>query len=222
MIVWLASYPRSGNTLLRQILRQVFCQETFSRYSEQNNLARFPEVARMVGHVGYEGEWEHFYEKTMLSVDPCFIKTHEYPPDDQKTIYLVRDGRAATVSFFHFLHDLHRHAEVTMASVIEGRTRFGSWSGHLEAWHPLERPDTLLLQFENVLLDPCDVIDQLAAFTGLAAKSGWTNDLERLRNRFPGFFRDGSNEKNIAELSPDDEKLFWDVHGGWMRRLGYG
>ena len=34
MIVWLASYPRSGNTFLRMVLHFVYGQKTYSLYND--------------------------------------------------------------------------------------------------------------------------------------------------------------------------------------------
>jgi len=221
MIVWLASYPRSGSTLTRQVFRQIFGRETHSRYNDRKDISLVPEVVEAVGHASYEGEWPEFYARASEAEELFLVKTHEPPTDDHKAVYVVRDGRATLVSFFHFLCELRKREDIDMRRVLEGRVPFGSWSGHLDAWHPLDRPDTLLVRFEDLAADPRGPADQLASFLGIGKVAEWSNDLERLREIFPGFFRFGSNERNIAELAPEDEELFWQIHGVWMDRLGY-
>ncbi|NCA10341.1 hypothetical protein EBR56_00780 [bacterium] len=75
--------------------------------------------------------------------------------------------------------------------MIEGRTPFGSWGGHLDAWRPVDRPRTLLLRFEDLAERPQRGIDAIAGFLSRAPVAAWHNDLERLRTEFPGFFRSG-------------------------------
>jgi hypothetical protein len=85
MIVWLASYPRSGNRFMWSILREHFQFEVISQYTHTRAFQQYmanPDSAR---------------DKLVV------IKTHELPAQDQfPAIYLVRDGRDAYVSYAHF------------------------------------------------------------------------------------------------------------------------
>jgi hypothetical protein len=221
MIVWLASYPRSGSTLTRQVFRQIFGLRTHSRYNDRKDISLVPEVVDAVGHEPYVGEWPEFHERAAASDELFLVKTHEPPGDEGKAIYIVRDGRAAMVSFFHFLCEVRQRSDIDMPRVIEGRVPFGSWSNHLSAWNPLARPDTLLVRFEDLVAEPAAPAARIAEFLGIDQVAGWHNEIDRLRGVFPGFFRFGSNEKNIAELAAEHAELFWRMHGDWMRRLGY-
>lgn len=221
MIVWLASYPRSGNTLTRQLFKQMFGLETHSRYNDSMDIGAIPEVADAVGHRNYQGDWQDFYTQADQSAQLTLIKTHDPPNDDRRTIYIVRNGRAAVVSFCHFLRDFRKRIDIDMREVIEGRVPYGSWSQHLEAWQPLLRPDTLLVRFEDLLAEPDASAQRIGTFLGVAPTCAWRNELANLRQAYPGFFRDGDDTKNIAELTPDMDALFQLRHGVWSRRLGY-
>ena len=221
MIVWLASYPRSGNTLARQVLRQTMGIETYSRYNDRQDIGADPELSRAVGHVKYEGDWPTFREHAAKSEQLFVVKTHHPPEDDGKAIYIVRDGRASLVSFLHFRRDLRRQDNVDMSTILSGTGAYGSWAGHLDAWQPLTRPNTLLVRFENLTRDPLAEAARIAAFLGVEQRDTWVNDLERLHGLAPDFFRFGSNARNIAELSTADEQIFWSLNTGWMKRLGY-
>ncbi len=76
MIVWLASYPRSGNTLLRILLRQVFDIRTYS-LAGTKELSRFgSEVSELVGNMNTE--WTADIENSArLTSTTSFVKTHE-------------------------------------------------------------------------------------------------------------------------------------------------
>lgn len=221
MLVWLASYPRSGNTLARQVLRQVFGLESYSQYNDPKDIGERPEVAAAVGHVRFETPWPEFIAAAHATAEPVVVKTHHPPQDDAPAIYVVRDGRAAVVSFYHLLHDLRRREDVTIERVIDGATPFGSWSGHLDAWRPLDRPRTLLVRFEDLLAKPAEAVAAIAGVLGVAPQGPWRNEADRLHGLFPEFFRGGDDARNIGELSASQEAAFWERHGGWMERLGY-
>jgi hypothetical protein len=221
MIIWLASYPRSGNTLLRQILWQVFDHPTYSDSNDPKDLGIHEAGAKLVGHRNYTPPWSDFYVAAKEDSTLTLVKTHHPPKDDERAIYIVRDGRAAIVSYFHLLRDLRGRTEICLDAVIRGETPLGSWSKNLDHWQPQVRPDTLLLRFEDLRHRTEQCIRSVSEFTGLAPVRPWENPLVKLREAMPGFVRHGSNRSNIAELGRADLQLFWALHGGWMNTLGY-
>ena len=95
MICWLASYPRSGNTLLRIVLRQCFDIWSYGAVGEGDD-ASFDEIA---GHLSYEGERAAFLRDRRRWPGMHFVKTHiDIPAIKDRAIYVVRDGRAAIAS----------------------------------------------------------------------------------------------------------------------------
>jgi hypothetical protein len=220
MIVWLASYPRSGNLLTRLILAQAFGRRSASEYPEKGD--------GMAAQLGlsygkrYEGAAEDFFATARASPDLVFIKTHGPPRDDSPAIYILRDGRAAIVSYFHFLQDSDGLKDLSLAQVIRGEVGFGSWSGHLDAWLPFERRRTLVLRFEALIHRPQDAIAAIERFLARGASSPWINPFERIQRAAPAFFRHGDDRPNFAEIVGPDLDLFWAHHGAWMRQLGYG
>lgn len=50
MIVWLASYPRSGNTFLRVLFRHVFGIETYSVYNDLLDIGSDGDISAVTGH----------------------------------------------------------------------------------------------------------------------------------------------------------------------------
>jgi hypothetical protein len=236
VIVWLASYPRSGNTLARILLKTVFDLPSTSVYSpvkppDQDDepphsaVAAAGERRRVMLQgtgvaYGYPGTLDAFLSAARRAAAPVLVKTHDPPLDDGAAVVVVRDGRAAAVSYAHYLRQ-RIDGPVAMADVIAGRVGFGSWSGHLDAWQPLTRARTLLLRFEDIVGRPDAAIAALAGFLGRAPLGRWRNPNAELHAVDPFFFRGGSNDANIAELSAAELDAFWARHRGWMERLGY-
>ena len=102
MIVWLASYPRSGITLFRILLHRMYGLRNYSVYHRglsRKQLKQLP-IARMVGAAPMEQTLEAMVNRPEIHI----VMTHELPQQDSyPTIYLVRDGRDVMVSYAHFI-----------------------------------------------------------------------------------------------------------------------
>jgi hypothetical protein len=222
MIVWLASYPRSGNTLLRTMIHRVFGLPTHSIYDDRGDIGADEATTKAVGHAFLGGSWDERYPQLRDAAEVAFVKTHDGPTDDEKAVYVVRDPRAAIASYFHYLKDFRPDwAGCTIRDVASGVVPFGPWSYHLDRWNPLERPRTLLLRYEDLLTRPQQAIERLAQFCYLPAKCQWNNDFAGLHRVNPRFFRQGSATFDRSEYDEDSLLLLDALHGDWMDRLGY-
>ena len=221
MIIWLASYPRSGNTLLRVILHEVFGQKTYSKYNDPLDIGADASMRAAVGHEMLSRPWPEARAALANAPGPSFVKTHEGPEDAGKAIYVVRNGFAATRSYQNYLRDF-AGCECALEDVIIGRRGFVSWGLHLDLWQPLSRPDTLLVKFEDLAETPEPQIGRIAAFCGLEPRRQWTNDFEKLRALNPRFFRQGHTREAARGFSDQCGQLLWALHGDWMASLDYG
>ena len=220
MIVWLASYPRSGNTFVRMLLREYFGLETYSVYNDELDIGDSQVLSNTVGHRSYEGGWDAFYKTASSSEEITPIKTHDAPTDDAKAIFIVRDPAAVMVSLFYYLQNFGRF-EFSMEDVILGATAFGPWSRHLAAWSPSQRPNTLFLKYEEITAAPEVAVDQIATFLGLEKSDGALPAFSELQKAHPKFFRTGSDARNKSELSDGQRALLQFMCGSEMSSLGY-
>jgi len=226
--IWLASYPRSGNTLLRLLLRHVFGLRTASVYAgEIRTWEGARGLADLVGH----------YEKADLSAADLeataagrdtetnppeafqIVKTHEAPLDSGPAIFIVRDGRSSIVSYFHYLRDINS-STVALEDVLMGRQWPGSWSDHFRCWDPIRRPDTLLIRYEDLKGSTVNTCEKIGDFLQIPQVGAFGLSFSELHSLHPKFFRGGDDARNIAEMRLHQE-LFDSVHGDVMRELGY-
>lgn len=205
---WLASWPRSGNTLLRTVLHHCFDLKSASAYPA--DLAGNAALERHVGHIEQGEPLLDEWQRTGLAL----MKTHELPADDHRAIYVVRDGRAAAVSLWQFYR-----REIPLADVIAGKHRFGSWQTHLDAWHPETRADTLLLRYEDMVADLPQVLQQLSAFLDRPILQRAIPTREEIASSDGKWVRRGSDWRE--HMTPADEALFAEVNGAAMARLAY-
>jgi hypothetical protein len=224
MIVWLASYPRSGNTALRVLLNRVFGLETLSLYDDRTDIGASEERARLVGHRSHGRTAEAFAAEAAASAETFYVKTHELPPagQDWPAIVVVRDGRSAIVSYWHYRNRFGSTA-TTLKQVVTGDVMFGSWSAHVAAWLDAPLSRRLVLRYEEVASLTPETVARISDFLGVEPK-GIPADLgfAAARTAFPEFFRSGDDTKNIAELEATTCSVMFDaLHGPLQRRIGY-
>ncbi len=224
MLVWLASYPRSGNTLLRQVLK--YCFDLDSCEGLEPVPANFSEPDgirdEFYGAYFVEGDREEFYSRARGEEKLVLLKSHQLPRDDAKAIYVVRDGRLAVKSFVKF-QDTYHPGTSSFEALLLGDHPYGEWSSHFFAWCEARRGETLVVRFEELVNAGEALLARLAAFLGLPAPARpWVNPQAELRRRDPAFFGAGR-----AEWKPDpfwsETRLrqFYSLHGSLLARLGY-
>ena len=214
MKLWLASYPRSGNTLTRMILNECFGIKSTSVYLEEN--LALPTDQWLADRIGYWGDL-HLIDS---SPEWVAVKTHGLPTDDAPAIYIIRDGRAAFVSYAQWLA-ASAGARPAYPELIRGDVWPGSWTDHFHAWNAAVRKHTLLLRYEDLTLRQNETIATIGRFLDIQQKAPFTADFGELRSMYPTMFWRGSNQMNVADLGKH-EKLFRRLHGHTMQRLGYG
>jgi hypothetical protein len=128
---------------------------------------------------------------------PTFFKTHHLPqPEYRRVIYLVRDGRDAMVSYFHFLAAL-RGAPDFLKLVTTGESLFPCrWHEHIEAW--LANPhgaEIMIIRYERLKEDILGELKRICQFAGLERDQSM---LERI-----------AQNSTFAALSERERKLGW-------------
>ena len=220
MIIWLASYPRSGNTFFRIVLNKAFDLKTYSIYNDKFDIAADEKTAAIVGHQilpeGFDIEQARKDETLYI------IKTHELPDPrfTDRVIYLLRDGRESTLSYLKYLSDFHG-ASVTLSDVIRGDVFGGSWGAHVHAWSPGTRADTLLVRFEDLVADPRKYLQGIARFISKQPVSLEIPSFLELKSINAKFFRRGRTDSWREDYSELEHNYFWLKNCAEMIEYGY-
>jgi hypothetical protein len=222
-LIWLASFPRSGNTFFRILLKELSGIETYA--TSDSRLAQKIGLADTIGH------------RPLASMPadgtatPPVMKTHRLPEGAGPAIYLVRDGRDALVSYaryrvaFRSKKGKIRSFHSELRDLVEGQGPFGKWESHVFAWTRDRRDGTTtVVRFEDLIARPVEVFQKALAETdtGLEVLEGGTiPTFDELHRRWPDFFRKGQADTWRTEMSEETQDLFWATNGDAMDYLGY-
>ncbi|VTR93948.1 Sulfotransferase family protein OS=Desulfovibrio vulgaris subsp. vulgaris (strain DP4) GN=Dvul_3034 PE=4 SV=1: Sulfotransfer_1 [Gemmata massiliana] len=223
MLVWLASYPRSGNTLLRQVLKSCFDLNSCAGLEPSLAAERAgPDAfSAFYGAYFFAGDPEQFYLRARDGTDLVLVKTHQWPRDDEKAIYVVRDGRLALKSFAAY-QDTYHPGSSTPHALLIGDHVYGDWTSHYRAWSQ-RRGETLVLRFEELVEADTTLLTRIAEFLGVTGPiRPWVNPQSELRARAPEFFGPGNRTWRPDEFwTPALLRAFHTLHGPLLVDLGY-
>jgi hypothetical protein len=149
---YLVSYPRSGNTLLREYFAILQGRPQLSVYDGDVVAASHTALTHSLDHVE-------------------IVKSHRIPSLDGPVIYLVRDGRNASLSFLYMTFLFGGHQFSRLNEVYDGLRHLdeseGSWGDHVT--QALERSKThsvLFVRYEDLVSRPEAALSRIAAFLG--------------------------------------------------------
>jgi hypothetical protein len=223
MIVWLASYPRSGNTLLRTILKATMNQNSYFDEEVNSKVGWTAGEEGLFGHISRDVSFDDFYIKAKNSKELFLIKTHLPPKDQSPVIYIVRDGRSALWSYFQYHRNFIPDAPLSIIELILGLDFYGGWSEHYRTWMCSDRKK-LVLRYEELAGNlGREKLESIAKFLDYSGNlKAWVNPFIELKKGRPNFFRNGDADW----VPPNDwtkriNEIFFFIHGKLMDELGY-
>ena len=186
MIIWIASYPKSGNTYLRSFISSYY----FSKKGKFNfdlllNILQFPSVKFTKKKINSELEasqnWIYNQHQFFSGDKVHFIKTHssldQYNGNSftsknltSGAIYIVRDPRNLITSMTHhyslsyekaysvLIDDNQKLLEKSRDDDYSNFTFLGSWSNHYKSWKNSRNFQTLFLKYEDLEHDKLSLI----------------------------------------------------------------
>lgn len=225
MIIWLASYPRSGNTLLRTVIKQTMNLGSYSDEITPPIVGLTDHAKEKFGNLSFEGPWESFYHQASNSEDVFLVKTHLPPRDNQPVIYVIRDGRAATESYaaYHRRFVLDQKTHPSILELMLGDDYYGDWSSHYRMWHARMDARLMLVKFEELVNADRSLLEKLKEFLDFKGDiKPFQNPMEILHLENPDFFRAGKTLWNTSSEWVDElESLFIALHGKLLLQLDF-
>ncbi len=221
-MLWLASYPRSGNTFCRIVLSEVYGIKSSEFHNPQlqskdRSYLNYPVV------------------KTHLLPDELLLRDSSIP-----AVYLVRDGRDVMVSkAWHKTNivdpgsNFYRNLFEVIWAPRGGW--FGGWSQHVRLWR---RRAAVVIRFEDLIVDPVGCIERVRPYFPLPRpKSNKVPSFSELKSNSFQFgkgdevtnsseFRQKFFRRGISGAWKDEMSLFFQLffqlrHGRMLRKLGY-
>ena len=224
MIIWVASYPRSGNTLFRIVLDRMGLGPTYSIHND-----KALKVLNIEKEVGHEDLPEEGLEGLSNDSAIHFVKTHDLPgKDDYPTVYIVRDGRDAIVSYAHYLKNIDKKEfslGQIIAKLITGEIGgFGLWGDHVRKWR--RKPGKFaIVRYEELVRQPANevarVLRQLQIPEILVNEQISIPSFAELQNMNSEFFRAGQSGSWSNDMTGSLERQFWARHRMGMALAGY-
>lgn len=157
--VFIIGYPKSGNKWFQHLV---------SGIAYGVDPARTPDtvIQQLVPDIH---AWR-FYRRFST---PMFFKSHDLPrPEHKRVVYLLRDGRDAMVSYFHYTRAL-LDPNVDIGGFVRNTSIWPStWWEHVETWltNPYQA-QIITLRYEDLLADSARELVRFCEFAGIEYKA---------------------------------------------------
>jgi len=210
MFIWLASYPKSGNTLTRALVASYFFSKDGNfNFNLIKNILQFPDLGlfrRLGVDVKNEKQVIKNYIKAQESINiknsVQFLKTHSYLFNIQNNpftdlnnslgvVYIARDPRNVLLSASH--HNQKSH-EATAEDLINGHVLgkndgtkplvySGTWSGNFNSWKSFKDANKyLLVKYEDLINDKEKTFFKILKFLSMLKKVDFVLDKKKFQN----------------------------------------
>ncbi len=234
MIIWIASYPKSGNTYLRSFISSYF----FSKKGKFDfdlllNILQYPSVKFAKKKINSELEASQnwiFNQQQFFSGDKIhFIKTHNslnnYHGNNFTSknvslgaIYIVRDPRNLITSmtnhysltydeaYSKLINEKQTLLEKTSDGDHSNFTFLGSWSNHYKSWKNNNDFKTLFIKYEDLEDNKFDTFEKIINFINNLKKNKSLIDEKKLVNSINS--TNFSNLRNKEEIEGFEESVY--------------
>jgi len=210
MFIWLASYPKSGNTLVRSLLSSYFfSKDGIFNFEIIKNIKQFPtkEVFLKNGvEINNEKEVIRSYLKVQESINLKssiqFLKTHSYLFNIENNpftkleyslgvIYIVRDPRNVVLSVSNHNSQSHEKSTEDLISGRQIRNKVkediivypGTWGGNYNSWKSFKPVNKyLLIHYEDLIKEKDKTFNEILKFIHNLKKVEFVLDKKKFNN----------------------------------------
>ena len=192
MIIWIASYPKSGNTYLRSFISSYyFSKKGKFSFDLLLNILQFPSIKFTKKKISSELEasqnWIYNQQQFFSGDKVHLIKTHSslneyngYSFTNKNlslgAIYIVRDPRNLITSMMHhyslnydqayskLINEKQTLLEKSTDGDYSNFTYLGSWSSHYKSWKNTKNFKTLFIKYEDLENNKLDTFKLIINF----------------------------------------------------------
>jgi hypothetical protein len=160
--VFIVGYPKSGNTWFQNLVAGLV-------YGTNPQYAPDSIIQELIPDVHYKRYYRRFQT-------PMFFKSHHLPrPEYKRVVYLLRDGRDALVSYYHYLSALRENEVDFMRLARDGEgVSEGKWHDHVEKWmaNPY-KASMISIKYEDLITNPIDQLRRFCEFVQLERENSF-------------------------------------------------
>jgi hypothetical protein len=163
--IFLASYPRSGNTWMRLLLSDALLQLQGVKTKTGGNI--IPDI--------YKVDIDDWFHSLEQSLPFRIIKTHEPlffekgADQQRRSIYLFRSPTDALVSYYHYVLRYPKYRENNLNIDQFCLQRMSQWCRHVEAYLDLKEKapqQTIFLSYEKLSLNSLESLQAVMKLLG--------------------------------------------------------
>lgn len=199
--VWIISYPKTGTTLLQNIVWQLKNGLDFTKKPISLDEGQFLEIPILKKNSNSEtikGFDAAPSPRTMKSHLPLNLLPMELWTVRPKIVYIARNPKDTAISMYHMFKVVKKELSLSLEDFFDlflnEMCLYGSFSNHvLSFWHLRHLENVLFLTYEDLLADRFDGIKKIAQFLECKYRD---RDLEQL-TKYTSF--DQMKKQNTAE-----------------------
>lgn len=212
MFVWIASYPKSGNTLVRALIAAYFfSNDGIFNFDLLKNFTQFPNLSFFL-KLGLDPKDEEKIIKNYQNAQDIFnkrksiqfIKTHSallhgFTSSKQTlgAIYIVRDPRKVAVSYAnHFNLSLDKATDEILSNTTLGGidpknnkkrsaiTHLSSWQLHYKSWQVFDKSKKrfLLIKYEDLVKNTEETLYKILKFVHVIMNRQFVSENSKIQN----------------------------------------
>jgi len=192
MIIWIASYPKSGNTYIRSLLSAYyFSKDGNFNFDLLKNIKQFPNTEFFNSNINSlddaSNNWLYAQKKIKEENKIKFLKTHSclgaYKGKPFTTvdyslggIYVVRDPRNVISSVmnhfslnadeaYNFMTDIHRGTKSNIENDYSAYSYLSTWANHYKSWANSKNFRKIIIKYEELETNKYETFRDIIVFT---------------------------------------------------------
>jgi hypothetical protein len=170
-VVWLISYPKSGNTWLRFILGELVASAESTEISLSTLSKYVPDSHRADDRKFICSTIESRSNKNL----PIVLKSHDmYSPffKGHKVIYLYRNIFDVIPSYYRYL-SARTTQKIDIIKLARGELKVShrDWLSHLKSWAMASHADILFVSYDEIKVAPLLHLNRMLKFAGFQISS---------------------------------------------------
>ncbi len=223
MIIWIASYPKSGNTWVRSFLTAYyFCDNGVFDINKLNRIEDYPNkqfFKEQVKDGEIHNHWDESQKAILKKKEIRFLKTHNSlikafgndftkPEYSLGVIYIIRDPRNVITSVKNH-NDFNSYDEALKFMQNENAvlsdykhlknyaktTIINSWRINYQSWLRNNSFRKMAIKYEDMVKNPDQIFRNLIIFTNAICKFNKDVDEKKLKNAI-----ESTNFKNLQSI----------------------